>query len=164
MSPRSVESKLLERSRLITRFGRPREETLVFTNGVFDLLHRGHTAYLAEARGLGDVLVVGVNSDASAQRLAKGPGRPINSEADRASLVAALESVDAVCVFDEDTPQALITELLPDVLVKGSDYDLDGVVGRVEVEDAGGRVELIPFLDGYSSTGLIDRIRGLDHE
>ena len=156
---RPIEEKLLSRSDLAGRFGRPRSMRVVFTNGVFDLLHRGHVAYLQAARTLGDALVVGINSDASARRLEKGPGRPLNAQADRAFVVAALECVDAVCLFDEDTPRALVAELLPDVLVKGGDYRLADVVGRAEVEAAGGRVTLIPFLDGYSTSSLVARIR-----
>ena len=144
------------------RFSRPRSGDLVFTNGVFDLLHRGHASYLARARALGEALVVGVNTDASTRRLAKAPGRPVNPEEDRAFVVAALECVDAVCLFDEDTPAGLIDALLPDVLVKGGDYTLDRVVGRESVEAAGGRVALIDFVDGYSTTEIIRRIRELD--
>ena len=159
--PRPPAGKVLSRNELLRRYGRPREEVLVFTNGCFDLLHAGHVTCLARARSQGDALVVGVNSDASARRLAKEPPeRPLIPEADRALLVAALESVDAVCLFDEDTPAALVAELLPDVLVKGGDYEPDDLVGREAVEAAGGRVVLIPLLDGRSTTGLIRRIRG----
>lgn len=162
MHPRAPRSKLLGPEELVERFGRPRSAELVFTNGVFDLLHRGHAVYLSRARSLGDALVVGVNTDASVRRLAKGPGRPINRESDRALLVAALECVDAVCLFDDDTPAALIEALLPDVLVKGGDYTLDGVVGREPVEAAGGRVELIDYLEGYSTTDLVRRVHALE--
>lgn len=162
MHPRSARSKLLDRDALVERYGRPRSGSLVFTNGVFDLMHRGHAVYLSRARSLGEALMVGVNTDASARRLAKGPGRPINREADRSLLVAALECVDAVCLFDEDTPDELIQALLPDVLAKGGDYDLDRVVGRHTVESSGGRVELIDFVDGYSTTDMIARIRGIE--
>jgi D-beta-D-heptose 7-phosphate kinase/D-beta-D-heptose 1-phosphate adenosyltransferase len=134
---------------------------VVFTNGCFDLLHRGHVEYLAEARALGDALVVGVNDDASVRRL-KGKGRPLVSAADRAQVLAALAVVDRVVLFSEDTPAALITELLPDVLVKGGDYVLDGVVGREAVEAAGGEVRLIAFRPGYSTTDLLARLRALD--
>jgi rfaE bifunctional protein nucleotidyltransferase chain/domain len=134
----------------------------VFTNGVFDIVHRGHVSYLSRARGLGDALIVGVNTDASARRLGKGAGRPLNGESDRALVVAALECVDGVCLFDEDTPRELVTELLPDVLVKGSDYQISEIVGRAEVEAAGGHVVLVPFLEGYSTTDLVRRIRGED--
>jgi D-beta-D-heptose 7-phosphate kinase/D-beta-D-heptose 1-phosphate adenosyltransferase len=131
----------------------------VFTNGCFELLHAGHVDYLERARSLGDALVVGVNGDASARRLAKGRGRPIVGEADRALLVAALESVDGVCVFDEDTPEALIRAVQPDVLVKGAEYTLDQVAGRQVVQERGGRVELLPLLEGRSTTGLIQRAK-----
>lgn len=162
MRPRAAESKILSRADLVERLGRPRDDTLVFTNGVFDLMHRGHATYLAAARGLGDALVVGVNSDASTRRLGKGSDRPITGEDDRALVLAALECVDFVCLFDEDTPASLIEALLPDVLVKGGDYELDGVVGRTAVEAAGGRVELIPFVDGFSTSDLVERIRSTD--
>ncbi|MEQ8330747.1 MAG: D-glycero-beta-D-manno-heptose 1-phosphate adenylyltransferase [Longimicrobiales bacterium] len=156
---RAPEVKVQSRYEVLERFGRPRPNRVVFTNGVFDLLHRGHVAYLQEARTLGDALVVGINSDASARRLEKGSDRPLNAEMDRAFVVAGLECVDAVCIFDEDTPRSLIAELLPDILVKGGDYRLEDVVGRPEVEAAGGHVTLIPFLDGYSTSSLVARIR-----
>jgi D-beta-D-heptose 7-phosphate kinase/D-beta-D-heptose 1-phosphate adenosyltransferase len=132
---------------------------LVFTNGCFDVLHRGHVEYLHRARALGDVLVVGVNTDESVERL-KGPGRPVVPQDDRALVLAGLESVDAVTLFHEDTPQALIGALLPDILVKGGDYYRNQVVGRQEVEAAGGKVELIPLILGRSTTDLFHRIRG----
>ena len=131
---------------------------MVFTNGCFELLHRGHVEYLAQARALGDVLVVGLNSDASVRRL-KGAGRPLVAEADRAAVVAALRCVDAVTVFDEDTPLELISTLLPDVLVKGGDYHLDDIVGREVVEEAGGEVRVLPFVVGYSTTKILDRLK-----
>jgi len=131
---------------------------VVFTNGCFELLHRGHVEYLAQARALGDVLVVGLNSDASVRRL-KGAGRPLVAEADRAAVVAALRCVDAVTVFDEDTPLELISSLLPDVLVKGGDYHLDDIVGREVVEEAGGEVRVLPFVVGYSTTKILDRLK-----
>ncbi len=159
MKPRRPEAKLLSREELVARYGRGQRGTVVFTNGCFDLLHPGHCGLLAEARSLGDALVVGVNSDDSVRRLEKGEGRPVVGEADRALLVAALESVDAVCLFEEDTPAELIAELLPDVLVKGGDYTLDTVVGRSVVEAAGGRVELLPLVEGYSTSALLTRIR-----
>jgi rfaE bifunctional protein nucleotidyltransferase chain/domain len=143
----------------VSRLGRPRTGTLVFTNGVFDLLHRGHVDYLTRARALGDELLVAVNTDASVRRLGKGDDRPLNAQADRALLLAALECVDWVCLFDEDTPRELIAAVLPDVLVKGGDYAPSEVVGRAEVEDAGGRLEIIPFTDGYSTSDLLDHIR-----
>jgi D-beta-D-heptose 7-phosphate kinase/D-beta-D-heptose 1-phosphate adenosyltransferase len=131
---------------------------VVFTNGCFELLHRGHVEYLAQARALGDVLVVGLNSDASVRRL-KGVGRPLAAEADRAAVVAALRCVDAVTVFDEDTPLELISTLLPDVLVKGGDHHLDDIVGREVVEEAGGEVRVLPFVVGYSTTKILDRLK-----
>jgi len=156
------EDKVLTRAALVERYGRPRDLDIVFTNGCFDLLHRGHVAYLNAARRLGDVLVVGVNADVSARRLGKGDDRPLVPEADRAYLVAALECVDIVSIFDEDTPRELIAALLPDVLVKGGDYTPETVVGRAEVEATGGRVVLIPFVEGYSTTRLLHRIRELE--
>lgn len=152
--------RILDRPRLLERYGRPREGRLVFTNGCFDLLHRGHVAYLQAARALGDALVVGVNTDASVRRLDKGTGRPLVAEEDRAYVLAALACVDAVTLFDEDTPLELLTALLPDVLVKGGDYAPHQVVGRDVVEAAGGEVVLIPFVEGYSTTRLLERIRG----
>src|SRR5262249_27171640 len=130
---------------------------LVFTNGCFDLLHRGHVRYLNEARSLGDALVVALNSDRSVRSL-KGPGRPILNEQERAEVIAALEAVEYVTVFDEETPRELIAELLPDVLVKGGDWKLDEIVGREEVEAAGGRVLSLPYIEGSSTTDIIDRI------
>lgn len=155
----SAASKALSRAEAVRLYGRPRNSRLVFTNGVFDILHRGHVAYLESSRALGDALIVGLNTDASARRLDKGVGRPLNSEENRALVLAALECVDAVCLFDEDTPVALIEATLPDVLVKGGDYDLEQVVGREPVEASGGTVTLIPFVDGFSTTDLIRRIR-----
>ncbi len=134
----------------------------MFTNGVFDLLHVGHVDYLERARRLGNRLVVAVNSDASARRLGKGKDRPINREFDRAAMLAALRTVDAVCLFDEDTPAALVAELLPDILVKGGDYRIEDVAGRAEVEAFGGRVEVLPFVEGYSTTSLLHRIRTIE--
>lgn len=151
--------KVLSRDALLARFGRPRSGRLVFTNGCFDLLHPGHVTYLARARAFGDALVVGVNTDASVRRLDKAADRPLVGEDARALVLASLESVDAVTLFDEDTPAALIEALLPDVLVKGGDYTVDQVVGREAVEGAGGRVEIIPFVEGYSTTALLRRIR-----
>lgn len=132
---------------------------LVFTNGCFDILHVGHVRYLSEARRLGDALLVAINSDASVRAL-KGAGRPILSEDERAEILAALSSVDFVTVFEEESPRALISEVLPDVLVKGGDYRLDEIHGREEVERAGGRVLSLPFVEGASTTGIIERIKG----
>ncbi|MCL4502971.1 MAG: D-glycero-beta-D-manno-heptose 1-phosphate adenylyltransferase [Deltaproteobacteria bacterium] len=132
---------------------------VVFTNGCFDLLHPGHVAYLEQARSLGDALIVGVNTDESVQRLFKGPGRPVTPEADRARVLAALACVDQVVLFPEDTPLELITALQPDVLVKGGDYQLHEIVGQEVVEARGGRVLALPFVPGYSTTELLERIR-----
>lgn len=131
---------------------------LVFTNGCFDLLHVGHVRYLEAARELGDVLMVAVNSDRSVREL-KGEGRPVMVEAERAEVLAALAAVDCVVVFDELSPRSLIAEILPDVLVKGGDYRLDEIHGREEVERAGGRVLALPFVEGASTTDIIERIR-----
>jgi rfaE bifunctional protein nucleotidyltransferase chain/domain len=132
---------------------------VVFTNGVFDVLHRGHATYLAEARALGGSLVVALNTDASARRLGKGPDRPLNNEIDRAMLLAALESVDLVTWFDEDTPLEMIRELQPDVLVKGGDYDMAKLPETALVESWGGRAMALPFVQGYSTTALVKQIR-----
>lgn len=133
-------------------------KSIVFTNGVFDVLHRGHIAILSEAAKQGDQLIVALNSDASVKRL-KGETRPVNGEADRALLMAALVMVDAVIIFEEDTPLELIRELLPDVLVKGGDYTEDTIVGAKEVKSNGGKVVIIPLEEGYSTTGTINKIR-----
>ncbi len=133
---------------------------LVFTNGVFDLLHRGHVTYLAQARELGAALVVALNSDASARRLGKGDGRPVNGLEDRMALVAALGAVDAVTWFDENTPAALIEALRPEVLVKGGDWPTENIVGAKETLARGGRVVSIPFEHQRSSTALLEKIRG----
>jgi D-beta-D-heptose 7-phosphate kinase/D-beta-D-heptose 1-phosphate adenosyltransferase len=134
-------------------------QTLVFTNGVFDLLHVGHVRYLAEARALGDVLLVAINSDRTVLEL-KGEGRPLTNENERAEILAALRQVDYVTIFDEVSPRALITQLLPDVLVKGGDYNLDEIHGREEVEAAGGRVVSLPFIEGASTSSIIERMKG----
>lgn len=134
---------------------------LVFTNGVFDLLHRGHATYLAQARELGASLLVALNSDASVRRLGKGEGRPVNTLEDRMALVAALESVDAVTWFDEDTPAALIETLRPEVLVKGGDWPAEKIVGATQTLARGGRVVSIPFEHQRSSTLLLEKIRKL---
>lgn len=149
----SPEKMLGERQRLRAAGAR-----LVFTNGVFDLLHVGHVRYLAQARELGDKLVVAINSDRTVREL-KGPDRPIFNEAERAEILAALKQVDYVTVFDDISPRSLITTLLPDVLVKGGDYQLDQIHGREEVEAAGGKVISLPFVDGASTTSLIERMK-----
>jgi D-beta-D-heptose 7-phosphate kinase/D-beta-D-heptose 1-phosphate adenosyltransferase len=137
-----------------------RNRRVVFTNGCFDLLHPGHIRCLEQARALGDLLIVAINSDASVRRL-KGPGRPVMPEAERAEVLAALAAVDYVTVFEGDTPREIISKLLPDVLVKGGDWGPDQIVGREEVEAAGGRVVSIPLEPGYSTTGILAKIRNL---
>ena len=131
---------------------------MVFTNGVFDLLHPGHVRYLRQARALGDVLVIAVNADASVRRN-KGPERPITPEQERAEVLAALDFVDAVTIFDEDTPLAIITAVQPDVLVKGADWAHDAIVGRDVVEARGGRVVRVTIEQGHSTTNIVERIR-----
>jgi D-beta-D-heptose 7-phosphate kinase/D-beta-D-heptose 1-phosphate adenosyltransferase len=135
-----------------------RPATLCFTNGCFDLLHPGHVKYLEDVRALGDFLVVGLNSDASVARI-KGPGRPLQDERARAAILCGLRSVDAVVKFEEDTPLELITALQPDILAKGGDYTPGTVVGREVVEARGGRVVLVPFLPGHSTTAIEERVR-----
>ena len=132
---------------------------VVFTNGVFDVLHRGHVTYLAQARALGGSLVLALNTDASAKRLGKGPDRPLNNEQDRAVMMAALESVSLVTWFDEDTPLELIAKLRPTILVKGGDYDMDTLAETAVVKAYGGTALAIPFVDGYSTTALVKKIR-----
>lgn len=156
--PAPATARVISEDDLVRRFGRPRDCRLVFTNGVFDLLHRGHLASLETARSFGDLLVVAVNGDASARRL-KGPGRPLQSAEDRALLVAALRCVDAVTIFDADTPADLIRRLLPDVLVKGADYRSEEVAGGEAVAAAGGDVRLVRLEEGCSTTALIERAR-----
>jgi D-glycero-beta-D-manno-heptose 1-phosphate adenylyltransferase len=134
---------------------------IVFTNGVFDILHRGHAEYLAAAKSLGDVLIVGVNSDASVRKI-KGPSRPVMNENDRAFMLAQLVPVDAVCIFDQETPLEIITALLPNVLVKGADWNVNDVVGKDVVERAGGKVLTVPLVPQRSTTNIIARIRELN--
>ena len=154
-------SRVLSRDEAIEFAGRLRQQrkTLVFTNGVFDLLHPGHIRYLNEARRLGDALIVAVNSDRSARALEKGEGRPINTAGERAEVVAAMASVDAAVVFDEDTPREIVEALQPDVLVKGADWATGTIVGADTVETRGGRVVRVPITEGYSTTHLIEKIR-----
>jgi rfaE bifunctional protein nucleotidyltransferase chain/domain len=149
--------KILEQAAAIERHRRPRHSTVVFTNGCFDILHRGHVEYLYAARTLGDRLIVALNTDASVRRL-KGEGRPVVRGDDRAYVLAGLACVDVVTFFDDDTPAALIAALLPDVLVKGGDYTRDTVVGRDVVEAHGGRVALLPFVTGRSTTAILERM------
>ena len=153
--------KLASREEVLTRAAAlPRP--VVFTNGVFDVLHRGHVTYLEQARALGGSLVVALNTDASARRLGKGPDRPLNKELDRAVVMAALESVSLVTWFDEDTPLKLIGQLKPDVLVKGGDYDMRELPETAVVEAYGGRAVAIGFVEGYSTTALVTKIRAAD--
>ena len=149
----TIPQMLDERGRL-----RAADARLVFTNGVFDLLHVGHVRYLAEARALGDALVVAINSDRSVREL-KGPDRPVFEEVERAEILAALRNVDYVVIFDDISPRSLIRQLLPDVLVKGGDYQIDEIHGREEVEAAGGKVIPLPFVPGASTTSLIKRVK-----
>ncbi len=149
----SIVELLEERARL-----RAAGRRLVFTNGCFDILHVGHVRYLAAARGLGDALLVAINSDATVGEL-KGAGRPVVSESERAEMLAALAVVDYVTIFDALSPRGLIAEVLPDVLVKGGDYGIDEIHGREEVEAAGGRVHSLPFVEGASTTSIIERIK-----
>jgi len=156
----AFEHKLCTRDELATRVA-ALPHPLVFTNGCFDVLHRGHVTYLAQARALGAALVVGVNSDASVKRLGKGDDRPINSEQDRMTVLAALESVSLVVLFEEDTPLNLIVACHPDVLVKGGDWQPANIVGAREVQSWGGAIHSIPFLHERSTTSLIKKIRSL---
>ena len=134
-------------------------QKIVFTNGVFDILHPGHTRYLTDAKALGDVLMVGINSDRSARALGKAPDRPINSEQERAEVLAALAVVDAVVVFDEDTPHAIISAVQPDVLVKGADWGENAIVGRDVVEARGGEIVRVELSPGYSTSLILAQIR-----
>ena len=156
--PRPPHEKMLTANLAMEKLARPRSYQLVITNGVFDILHRGHVEYLYAARALGDALLVAINTDASVRRL-KGPDRPIHPDEDRAYVLAGLGCVDYVTFFADDTPQSLIAALLPDVLVKGGDYTPDSIVGRAEVEGAGGRVVVLPFVPGRSTTRTVERIR-----
>ncbi len=153
--------KILSREQLLAERARLRVagKTLVFTNGVFDLLHVGHVRYLASASALADTLVVAINSDRAVREL-KGDGRPVVSELERAEVLAALRQVTYVTVFDDISPRSLIAELLPDVLVKGGDYGLDEIHGRQEVEGAGGKVVSLPFVEGASTSAIIERMKG----
>jgi rfaE bifunctional protein nucleotidyltransferase chain/domain len=155
-----MRGKLLNREDLLRERTRLRSEgkSLVFTNGVFDLLHVGHVRYLTQARALGDALLVAINSDRSVRDL-KGENRPVTNEQERAEILAALRHVSYVTIFDDVSPRSLIAKVLPDVLVKGGDYDLDEIHGREEVEAAGGRVISLPFIEGASTTAMIERIR-----
>ena len=158
MTPPAFLDKLCLRRDLPARLAAlPRP--MVFTNGVFDILHRGHATYLAQARAMGASLVLGLNSDASARKLGKGPDRPLNAEADRACLLAALGRVSLVVLFDEQTPCELLTEIRPDLYVKGGDYDIETLEETQLVRSWGGDARAISFVDGYSTTALVERIR-----
>ena len=149
---------LLSEAQVVVERARSCGQTVVFTNGVFDILHPGHTRYLAGAKALGDVLLVGINSDRSCRALGKAPNRPINTEQDRAEVLAALASVDAVVIFDEDTPHEIISALQPDVLVKGADWGEDAIVGRDVVEARGGKVLRVELSPGHSTSSILARI------
>ncbi len=159
LSHRDSDTKIKNRDLIveISEAERAKGKKIVFTNGCFDLLHAGHVKYLQAARRLGDLLILGLNSDASVRRL-KGPKRPLITEEERAHILAALDCIDYLCLFDEDTPLDLITAIKPHILVKGGDYSPDGVVGKDLVESNGGRVELIPFVDGKSTTNIIEKV------
>lgn len=150
--------KLCPREQLLARLA-PLPRPVVFTNGVFDVMHRGHAIYVAQAKALGATLVVALNTDASARRLGKGPERPINNEQDRAAMMAAMGAVDVVTWFDEDTPQELIAQIRPDILVKGGDYDMRKLPETALMQGWGGKALALPFVDGYSTTALVKKIR-----
>ena len=158
-----MSGRILSLHEAILRFGREKRNgrRVVFANGCFDLLHPGHVETLEKARALGDVLIVGVNSDRSVREM-KGSGRPIVPEQERAEVLAALQCVDAVVIFDEPTPRGIITALLPDVLVKGGDWASDQIIGREEVEAAGGQVVSVPVVAGHSTSAMVEKIRKLD--
>lgn len=148
----------LQETKNKVNFWKSEGDKVVFTNGVFDLLHVGHITYMSKAANLGDKLVVGLNADSSVKRI-KGDSRPVNDQANRAALLAALFFVDAVVIFEEDTPADLICTLLPDILVKGADYTIDNIIGAKEVLANGGEVKTIDLVEGYSSTSIIQRIQ-----
>ena len=155
-NPRIMDLVTIQR---VAQTWRLKSDRIVFTNGVFDILHRGHVNYLEQAAALGHRLVVGLNSDPSVKRLGKGDDRPLNSEDDRAAVLAALRCVDAVVVFDQDTPMELIQAIGPDVLVKGGDWTVDKIVGGEYVQAYGGEVRSLPLVEGRSTTSLVERIR-----
>jgi D-glycero-beta-D-manno-heptose 1-phosphate adenylyltransferase len=161
-NPTHIQSKIIEGTHLVQQVSiwRLFSKKIVFTNGCFDILHKGHLALLSEAAEKGDILIIGVNSDASVKRL-KGDLRPVNDETFRSQMLASLSIVDAVVIFDEDTPLQLIRTIQPDVLVKGGDYNVNDIVGAEDVIKNGGSVDVIPFLKGYSTTELIERIQSL---
>ena len=153
-----IEQKIVSRAFFVENAVKLHQQKIVFTNGCFDVLHFGHVHYLLQAKELGDILVVGLNSDESVRRL-KGPSRPINGEKERAFVLAALTCVDYVVVFEEDTPKELIETVRPDVLVKGGDYALDQIVGADFVTRNGGSVTTLPFVEGFSSTRIIEQLK-----
>lgn len=157
-----IQHKIYSRDALLRECNgwRVLNKKIVFTNGCFDILHHGHLDLLARAASFGNVLVVGLNTDASVKRL-KGAARPVTHENDRAFQIASLLCTDAVCLFEEDTPRELIELIKPDVLIKGGDYSIDKIVGADFVQQSGGEVRIIPFVEGYSTTSIIDRIKGL---
>ena len=160
MKPEGESARVLtwEQTKSLVRTARASGRRVVFTNGVFDLLHPGHVRYLQHARSLGDLLIVGLNADSSVKRN-KGPGRPITREDERAEVLAALECVDAVVIFDQDTPAEIVRLVQPDVLVKGADWPADQIVGRDTVEARGGRVVLVPVEQGHSTSAIVERIK-----
>jgi rfaE bifunctional protein nucleotidyltransferase chain/domain len=155
-----LSEKIVSSSELSSKLQGWRSENkrIVFTNGCFDLLHAGHIAYLTDAAALGDVLILGLNSDHSVQRI-KGPERPVNNEVTRSTVLAGMFFIDAIVFFDQDTPLELIKTVLPDVLVKGGDYEIKDIVGATETLENGGEVKVLTFLPGYSSTAIIEKIR-----
>ncbi len=156
-----IQNKLIKRDAIIAfvTAERTKGKSIVFTNGCFDILHKGHVDYLAKAADKGDILIVGVNTDESVKRLGKSPSRPIQGEASRAYIIASLESVAAVVLFNEDTPYELIKSIVPDVLVKGADYKPENIVGYDIVIDNGGKVETIEFIEGYSTSAIELKIK-----
>jgi rfaE bifunctional protein nucleotidyltransferase chain/domain len=158
-----VQAKIFDREKLENQLAvwRFKSQKIVFTNGCFDLLHLGHIDYLSKAKDLGDILIIGVNTDESVRRL-KGDIRPITDENSRSTIMASLQFVSAVVLFDEDTPYELIQQVQPDVLVKGSDYKTEDIVGYDIVKAKGGEIVTIDYLEGYSTTGMLDKITGLD--
>lgn len=158
--PRNIEQKIVSRDYFVENALKLHQQKIVFTNGCFDVLHFGHVHYLLQAKELGDILVIGLNSDDSVRRL-KGPTRPINGEKERAFVLAALACVDYVVLFGEDTPKELIETVRPDVLVKGGDYDIAAIVGADFVQRNGGTVTTIPFVEGFSSTRIIGQLNSL---
>lgn len=161
-NPTVIPQKIMTKEQLIRQVAvwKFLDKRIVFTNGVFDILHQGHIYSLTQAAQEGDILIVGVNADSSVKRLNKGPERPINDQQSRAMLLASMLMVDAVIIFEEDTPYETIVSLMPDVLVKGGDYRVEQVVGHREVIENGGQVVINPIVEGFSTTGIVQRLRG----